>query len=92
MKFAIGNRSEWSRYGNLTGHVLGVSNHAIQHERLGPVFQASLPLGQWSLDIDATQVLLTPGLNPTVEAKTGTRRVIGYLPSPPRKRPERWRY
>jgi hemolysin D len=43
-------------------------------------------LDRSSLDIDGATIRLSPGMNLSVEIKTGRRRVIDYLLSPLRAR------
>jgi hemolysin D len=46
------------------------------------VYAARVSLDRTQMDIDGKLVNLTPGMAVTVEIKTGSRRVIGYLLSP----------
>ena len=55
---------------------------AAQDEHLGLVFPARVRLQQVALVIDGTKVRLTPGMNLSVEIKTGKQRVIDNLLSP----------
>jgi hemolysin D len=45
-------------------------------------FAARISLDKTEMVVDDGVVQLTPGMAVTVEIKTGTRRVIGYLLSP----------
>ena len=72
----------YTRYGYLEGEVRSVSHDAAQDERLGLVFPARVKLQNAALVIDGVRVQLTPGMNLSVEIKTGKRRVIDYLLSP----------
>ena len=72
----------YTRYGYLEGVVQSVSHDAAQDEHLGLVFPARVRLQQVALVIDGVKVRLTPGMNLSVEIKTGKRRVIDYLLSP----------
>lgn len=75
----------YTRYGYLEGVVETVSHDAAQDENLGLVFAARVKLADASLVIDGVEVRLTPGMNLSVEIKTGKRRVIDYLLSPLRQ-------
>lgn len=75
----------YTRYGYLEGVVETVSHDAAQHEQLGLVFPARVKLESATLVIDGVRVALTPGMNLSVEIKTGKRRVIDYLLSPLRQ-------
>ncbi len=46
------------------------------------VFPVSLKLDKTSLQVDGAPVPLVPGMAVTVEIKTGTRRILGYIFSP----------
>lgn len=59
-----------------------VSHDAAQEERMGLIFPARVKLQNAALVIDGVKVQLTPGMNLSVEIKTGKRRVIDYLLSP----------
>lgn len=72
----------YTRYGYLEGVVDTVSLDAAQDEHLGLVFPARVRLRNAALVIDGVKVKLTPGMNLSVEIKTGKRRVIDYLLSP----------
>ncbi len=72
----------YTRYGYLEGIVETVSHDAAQDENLGLIFPARVKLQNASLVIDGVKVALTPGMNLSVEIKTGKRRVIDYLLSP----------
>lgn len=75
----------YTRYGYLEGIVETVSHDAAQHEQLGLVFPARVRLESATLVVDGVRVALTPGMNLTVEIKTGRRRVIDYLLGPLRQ-------
>lgn len=75
----------YTRYGYLEGIVETVSHDAAQHEQLGLVFAARVRLDTATLAIDGVKVALTPGMNLSVEIKTGKRRVIDYVLSPLRQ-------
>ncbi len=59
-----------------------ISHDAAQDDKLGLIFPARVKLQQTALLIDGVNVNLTPGMNLSVEIKTGKRRVIDYLLSP----------
>jgi hemolysin D len=75
----------YTRYGYLEGIVESVSHDAAQDDHLGLVFPARVKLRKAGLVIDGVEVDLTPGMNLSVEIKTGKRRVIDYLLSPLRQ-------
>ncbi len=72
----------FTRYGTLTGKMLSISDDAIIHEQLGPVYKARVALDTQHIRIDGKAVDLSPGMNVTVEVKTGRRQVIEFFLSP----------
>ncbi len=72
----------FTRYGSVKAQVQRVTADAINDEKKGAVFLATLVLKQTSIDIDGKPVRLSPGMSLTAEIKTGKRRVIDYLLSP----------
>ena len=59
-----------------------VTQDAVNDEKRGAVFPATLKLQQTNIDVDGKPIKLAPGMNVTAEIKTGKRRVIEYLLSP----------
>ena len=87
----------FTRYGLLHGTVQSVSTDAVARDRSagGPppdpavgsqgqefAYVARVALDRTQMDVDGKQVNLGPGMGVTVEIKTGSRRLIGYLLSP----------
>lgn len=72
----------YTRYGAVKAHVQRVTADAVNDEKKGAVFMATLVLKQTSIDIDGRAVRLSPGMSLTAEIKTGQRRIIEYLLSP----------
>jgi hemolysin D len=72
----------FTRYGTVQASVKSVSADAVQDDKRGAIFPATLTLAQDAIDVDGKQVRLSPGMNVTAEIKTGSRRVIEYLISP----------
>lgn len=48
----------------------------------GPVYAIKVVLDRSAMSIDGRQVPLTPGMNVSIEIKTGSRRIIEYFLSP----------
>ena len=69
-------------YGIIDGKILTVSNDAIQQEKGGLVYSTRASMARSTMQVEHTQVNLTPGMAVTVEIKTGTRRAIEYFLSP----------
>jgi hemolysin D len=69
----------FTRYGLVPATVQRVSGDAVNDERKGPVFAATLNLGREAMDIDGRPVRLAPGMTVTAEIKLGHRRVVEFL-------------
>ena len=72
----------FTRYGTVKATVDKVTQDAVNDEKRGAVFPATLKLNQTHIDVDGKPIRLAPGMNVTAEIKTGKRRVIEYLLSP----------
>lgn len=72
----------FTRYGTVPATVTRVSADAVNDEKRGALFPATLTLKATQIDVDGKQIRLSPGMNLTAEIKTGQRRVIEFLLSP----------
>jgi hemolysin D len=72
----------FTRYGTVHASVTQMSADAVQDDKRGAVFPATLRLERRHLDIEGKRVALAPGMNLSAEIRTGQRRVIDYLLSP----------
>lgn len=72
----------YTRYGTVHATVRSITADAVQDEKRGAIFPASLVLGQSAIDVDGKRIKLAPGMNLTAEIKTGKRRIIDYLLRP----------
>lgn len=72
----------FTRYGTVKATVEKVTQDAVNDEKRGAIFPATLQLLQTGIDVDGKQIRLAPGMNVTAEIKTGKRRVIEFLLSP----------
>jgi hemolysin D len=72
----------FTRYGTVHATVTQLSADAVNDEKRGAIFPATLKLGQTHLQVDGKRITLAPGMNLSAEIKTGKRRVIDYLLSP----------
>jgi hemolysin D len=72
----------FTRYGTVAATVKSVTADAVNDEKRGAIFPATLTLKQSSIDVEGKRIALSPGMNLTAEVKTGKRRVIDYLLSP----------
>jgi hemolysin D len=73
----------FTRYGTIPGRVVSLSKDAVPLEKAGFFYGARVSMEQASILVENNkQVPLTPGMNVSVEIKTGKRRVIEYFLSP----------
>lgn len=72
----------YTRYGYLTGQVISVSNDATQDRKLGLMFPVRVRLASNRIHVENKWVNLTPGMEVTVEIRTGKRSVAGYFLGP----------
>ena len=72
----------FTRYGTVPAIVQRVTADAVNDEKRGAVFPATVVLEQAAIDVDGKRIKLGAGMNVTAEIKTGRRRVIEYLLSP----------
>jgi hemolysin D len=73
----------FTRYGLIPGEVQSISGDGVMDEKTGQVqYPARIRLLSSTMMVDGRDVALGPGMNVTVEVKTGSRRVIEYLLSP----------
>ena len=73
----------FTRYGTIDGRVLTLSGDAVQLEKTGLFYSARVSMARTSIHIEnGKDVTLTPGMNVSVEIKTGQRRLIEYFLSP----------
>ncbi len=73
----------FTRYGTVPGVVVSLSRDAVPLEKQGFFYGARVSLTQATMRVEnGKEVPLTPGMNVSVEIKTGQRRVIEYFLSP----------
>lgn len=73
----------FTTYGTIEGKVLHLSQDAVPVENLGLMYSAKLTMAKSTVEVDnGKTVKLSPGMNVTVEIKTGSRRLIEYILSP----------
>lgn len=72
----------FTKYGVIDGTVLHVSADAVQDEDLGLVYPARVSMARTKMLVNDKWVNLTPGMNVTVEIKTGKRKIIEFLLAP----------
>jgi len=72
----------YTRYGTIKAKVDSVAADAVNDEKRGAIFPATLTLAKSDIDVDGKRIHISPGMNVTAEIKTGKRPVIDYLLSP----------
>jgi hemolysin D len=72
----------FTRYGTVPASVTWVTADAVNDEKRGAIFPATLRLDRADLDVNGKWVKLAPGMQVTAEVKTGRRRVLDDLLSP----------
>jgi hemolysin D len=75
----------FTRYGTVPAKLVRVTSDAVNDDKRGAVFPATLRLERQVIDVDGKPIRLAPGMNVTAEVKTGKRRVIEFLLSPIRQ-------
>ena len=73
---------QYTKYGTLHANVTSVSHDAINDEKRGLIYSARVKMDRTNINVDGTDVNLSPGMAVSVEIKTGKRRVIEYFLSP----------
>jgi hemolysin D len=73
----------FTRYGTIDGQVTSLSRDAVPVDKVGLVYAARVSMARSTIEVEnGREVRLSPGMNVTVEIKTGSRRVIEYFLSP----------
>lgn len=76
----------FTRYGTVPAQVSWVTADAVNDDKRGAIFPATLELKARDIEVDGKRIALAPGMSLTAEIKTGRRRVIEYLLSPVQQR------
>jgi hemolysin D len=73
----------FTRYGTIEGKVISLSKDAVPIEKTGFFYGARVSMAHTTIRVDNDKdVPLTPGMNVSVEIKTGKRHLIEYFLSP----------
>ena len=72
----------FTKYGVIDAELLNVSFDAIPDEQLGLIYKTRVALKQSVINVGDKLIDLVPGMNVTVEVKTGKRYLIEYILSP----------
>ena len=73
---------QYTKYGTIHAKVISVSHDAINDEKRGLIYSTRVKMERAKINVDGTDVNLSPGMAVSVEIKTGKRRVIEYFLSP----------
>ena len=72
----------FTKYGVIPGSLLHLSQDAVPMDKVGYVYTTRVRMDKHTIDVGNKEVNLTPGMNVSVEIKTGKRRVIEYILTP----------
>jgi hemolysin D len=72
----------FTQYGVINGSIDYLSMDAVNNENKGLLFLARVAMDKDWIQVQDKKVNLQPGMNVTVEMKTGKRRIIEYFLSP----------
>ena len=72
----------FTRYGTVPATVTWVTADAVNDEKRGAIFPATLRLDRAELEVNGKRLRLAPGMQVTAEVKTGQRRLLDYVLSP----------
>ncbi len=72
----------FTRYGTIEGTITSLSKDAVPIEKVGLVYAARVAMMKTTMDVENKTVNLSPGMNVSVEIKTGQRRLIEFFLSP----------
>jgi hemolysin D len=72
----------YTKYGTIHAKVTSVSHDAINDEKRGLIYSTRVRMEKATINVDGTEVSLSPGMAVSVEIKTNKRRVIEYFLSP----------
>jgi membrane fusion protein, hemolysin D len=73
---------QYTKYGTIHAKVVSVSHDAINDDRRGLIYSARVKMDRSTINVDGSDVNLSPGMAVSAEVKTGRRRVIEYFLSP----------
>lgn len=72
----------FTKYGVISGALLHLSQDAVPIDKVGYVYTTRVRMNRHTIEVGNKAVNLTPGMNVSVEIKTGKRRVIEYVLTP----------
>lgn len=72
----------FTRYGVIDGKLITLSTDAVPIEKVGLVYSTRVSMSKTTMQLENKQVNLSPGMNVTVEIKTGQRKLIEFFLDP----------
>lgn len=72
----------FTKYGVIDAEILNLSYDAIPDEKQGLIYKAKVQMNKSAINVGEKLIELVPGMNVTVEVKTGKRYLIEYILSP----------
>ncbi len=72
----------FTKYGLIDGKLLHLSQDSVPMENVGHVYTTRVSMSRTTMEVGDKHIKLSPGMNVSVEVKTGQRRVIEYFLNP----------
>lgn len=72
----------YTRYGLLNGRVIDIPNDAAQDKKLGLTFPVRIAMPEQRITVGNRDINLSPGMQVTVDIRTGRQSVLSYFLSP----------
>lgn len=72
----------FTRYGLIAGKIVSLSKDAVPLKDVGYVYAARVSMARTTINVGNKVIELSPGMNVSVEVKTGKRRVLEFILSP----------
>ncbi|MFC1750978.1 HlyD family type I secretion periplasmic adaptor subunit, partial [Pseudomonadota bacterium] len=72
----------FTKYGVIDAEIINLSYDAIPDEQQGLIYKAKVQMKESTINVGDKLIDLVPGMNVTVEVKTGKRYLIEYILSP----------
>lgn len=72
----------FTKYGVVDGKVTNISNDAFAHDQLGLVYKVTIIITTPLDVVEKSGIMISPGMNATVEVISEKRRIIDYFISP----------
>ncbi len=70
---------DFQKYGTLKGFVRNVSQHSIEDEKLGPVYEVFVVPVETQLTVEGRKVMISSGMSVTAEITVSKRRIIEFF-------------